>query len=86
MNTMSALLACVWMIPGALIGYIVTRIFKWDAKLGAAIGALALFAVYLGSTSTIISEVGEYVVGIFYDPESADPNPMSEYKDRGFGD
>lgn len=50
MNTMSALLACVWMIPGALIGYIVARIFKWDAKLGAAIGALALFAIYLGST------------------------------------
>ena len=44
---------------------IVSRIFKLDAKLGAAIGALALFAVYLGSTSTIISEVGEWVVGLF---------------------
>jgi len=86
MNTMSALLACVWMIPGALIGYIVARIVKRDAKLGAAIGALALFAVYLGSTSTIISEVGEWVVGIFYDPYSEPSSPLDKYKDRGFGD
>lgn len=57
MNTMSALLACVWMIPGALIGYIVARIFKWDAKLGAAIGALALFAVYFGSTIVDFEEL-----------------------------
>jgi hypothetical protein len=37
----------LWMIPGALAGYVVARIAKLDAKLGAAIGALVGFAAGL---------------------------------------
>jgi hypothetical protein len=57
MDSLSALLACVWMIPGALVGYIVARIFKRDGKLGAAIGALALFTMSFSGTLESVSDI-----------------------------
>ncbi len=70
------------MIPGALVGYIVARIFGRDTKLGAAISELALFTIYFAATTTIISEIWEWLLGCFFDDTTTNPNPTSKYNNR----
>lgn len=82
LGSFSIVRAYGWMIPGALVGYIVARIYKRDTWLCAAIGAVAFFAMnFIFSIENKHGPVLRFG-GLFYDP-IPDGSPLDKYKDRG---